>query len=493
MDENIFTAAEHYYEINRFDEAYQKLTTLDLVIDRQDQIEHHILLSLVLNGLGRYDEAQSIADTLLSKFPDNYRCQTHWISLTCNDHRQVERSYELAQSLRKSHPTDYWLPYIMAKMAYSFRLHSSTAIISLSEEAVSLYRNQQTLQLAYLVYTEFGLYEKAKACLDELVENFPESELTYELLLSELERKDDYPEISQVSYNAIRKFPHNEEFTEYYELAVNQRYGSFLDKLYYIALKLGDRVTIERSSTKPWFRALQLASIGLRTLAILTTVISGVLLYLFGMVFFLHYTVFASDDRHINKQRKKRLLKREFEHNDQMVEAANGASVLVASTHLKYQLLYLDDKGIILAEDAFCMLEELHINFDDASLKGVVRLPRDKIKYIEISTNYLTLKTKRLGLHMVYFEHLPTLEFVIRQLEKHGYYLVETRKGSRLLLTIGCFFGAKAGLGAAFITAAFTSWQVGVVLALAVLSNTIGFFIYRLIHPSSTDIYISSY
>ncbi|MEJ2620817.1 MAG: tetratricopeptide repeat protein [Candidatus Thiodiazotropha sp.] len=493
MDEKILTPAEHYYDINRFDEAYQKLSTLDLVIDRQEQIEHHILLSLVLNGLGRYDEAESIADTLLSKFPDNYRCQTHWISLTCDDHRKVERSYEFAQSLRKDHPTDYWLPYIMAKMAYSFRLHSSAAIVSLSEEAVSLYRNQQTLQLAYIVYTEFGLHEKAKSSLDELVENFPETESTYDLLLSELERKDDYSELSQVSYNAIRKFPHNEAFTEYYEHAVNQRYGSFLDKLVYFALKLGDSVIIERSSTKLWFRALQMASTGLGTFVIVATATSGVLLYLLGMVFFLHYTVFASDDRHINKQRKKRLLKREFEHNDQMVEATDGASVLVASTHLKYQLLFLDDKGVILAEDAFCMLEELHINFDVTNLKGVVRLPRDKIKSIEVSTNYLTLKTKRLGLHMVYFEHLPTLEFVIEQLERHGYYLVETRKGSRLLLTLGCFFGAKAGLGAAFFTADFTSWQIGAVFALAVLSNTTGFFIYRLIHPSSTDIYISSY
>ncbi|MGH1485276.1 MAG: tetratricopeptide repeat protein [Cellvibrionaceae bacterium] len=489
MDKDTLSIARHYYDINKYQEAYDHLTSMSLIVDRKEQIPHHILLADILSHLGKASSAQVLTDELRSTFPDDFQCLTHWIRFYSDDFEHVRQAYELAQSMRPNYPDNYWFPLIMAYMAYHYRLYPKKTIIALIEETLTIEKNEATVKLAHQIFRDFNKKDQAKHYLDELVELAPSTQSTYRLLLNYLSQKERYTELSQLSYEAIRAFPNNEEFTEYSKEANRHLYGDYFSKLYNFSYNIGGKFQIERSSDKPWFRTLQNISIKLG-LGI------GLFIYSLGMIrlllltaFFAHYVIFTHDERNIKKQRKQRLKKQEYEYKDQLTNMQNSASILLSSSHLRHRFIYLDNNSIRLAEDIWCAPEDLHYDWDSENVKGEIQINKQDVKSIEISVKYVTINLRNGKDHVLYCESLKALEFLVTQLAQQGYKHKKTISFSRLRLTIACFFGGKASLTAAAIFTFAVSWQIGIILMLMAITNFLGLFFYRMANPVKTDVY----
>jgi hypothetical protein len=480
--------ARHYYEIGKYQQAYDQLVSMNLHIGREDQIEHHLLLADILDDLDRSEEARELTDELLGRFPDDYQCMVQWIQLASEDFNRVEEAYGLARSMQKTEPDDYWFPMMMAQMAFEYRLQPKATIIGLVEQALDMERNEQTLMTACFVLGHFYKPMEIRALLDELVGLAPDAETTYLFLLYFLAKSRRYTELGQISYEAIRKFPGNTELIDYLETATNHLYGGYFGRLFNFCVGLGRKVQLKRSSNKVWLRLLQRVSYYFGTGIGILALIFGVVLGALPALFFFHYVMFTDDERNIRKQRKRRLQKHEFEFDDQITDMNGAASVLVSSTHLKYRFMYLSPKEIVLARDVWCPVENLHFDLDTEHLQEFTSIDHHHIKRIEISSKYLFIKTPRHKTYMFYFESVETLHFILDQMEKYHYRLTRTKRGSRFLLALCCFFGAKAGLILSFLVF-LASWKIGVVLLLMVLTNIFSLFIYRFIFPLRTDIY----
>lgn len=482
--------AEHYYEIGKYQQAYDHLVAMDLNIGREDQIEHHLLLADILDELDRSQEARELTDELLGRFPDNYDCIIQWIQLASDDFNRVVAAYGLARSMQKTEPDDYWFPMMMARMAFEYRLQTKATIMELVEQALGMERNEQTLLTACFILGYFNAPAAIKAYVDELVGLAPDSQSTYLTLLDFLSKSKRYTELGQISYEAIRKFPDNIELIGYLETATNHLYGGYFGRLANFCVEIGRKIQIERSSNKDWFRMAQRAShclgVGIGVLALIV----GFILYALPVLFFCHYVIFTDDERNIRKQRKRRMEKHEFEFDDQITDMNDATSVLVSSTHSTYRFIYLSPKEIVLAGDVWCPVENLHFDLDTECLKDFTSFDHHQIKRIEVSSKYLVIKAAGGKTRLFYFESVETLHFILEQLERYHYRLTRTKRGSRFLLALCCFFSAKAGLSLSFLVS-IVSWKVGVVLFLMVVTNIAGFLIYRFVFPKRTDIYQS--
>lgn len=480
--------ARHYCEMGKYRQAYDQLVAMDLNIGREDQIEHHILLADILIALDRSKEAQELGDELLGRFPDNYDCIVQWIELASDDDKRVEEAYALAQSMQRTEPDDYWLPMMMAHMAFHYRLAPKATIIGLVEHALSIDRNEQTLVTACTILGHFYKPIKIKAHLNALVELAPDAESTYLVLLDFLAKSKRYTELGQISYEAIRKFPDNVVLIDHLDKATHYLYGGYFERLYQFCIEIGIRLKILRSSSKGWFRVLQGASAYVSLGMALLVFILGVILCGLSALFFCHYFLIAADERNIRKQRKRRSQKHEFEFADQMMDMNGSTSVLVSSTHLKYRYIYLSQREIIFAGDVWCPVENLHFDIDTEHLKDHTSIDHSQILRIEVSSKYLVIKATRRKKYMFYFESAETLQFILEKLEKYHYRLNRTKQGSRFLLILLCFFGTKAGLLFSYIVS-LVSWKAGILALLIVLTNILSLFIYRFVFPLRKDIY----
>ncbi len=491
MEKDTLSIAQHYYDLNKYQEAYDHLSTMSLIIDRQDHLKHHILLANLLYYLGREGDSQILTDELRSKFPDDYDALTHWISFGGVNPDRAREAYRLTQSMRLDYPDNYWFPYMMAYLGYHYRLQSKREIIESIEQALQLEKNETTLRFAYEVFAYYKQCQKAKSYLDELVEFAPGQEKTYQTLLKYLIEQKRYLEVNQLSYEAIHKFPNNDIFLDYAKLATNHLYGGYLEKLYNRSFYMGDQVIISRSSIHPWFHKLKNISVYLSVAISCAVFALGLLALILFTLFFVHYVIFTCDERNIKKQRKSRQQKKEYENKDELSDDFGVTSVLVKSTHLQYRFILLNNKGITLAEDVWCPIENLH--YDDAwgteDLKGDVTIPKTQLNTLVLTSKYLIIQTKQKKNYTIYFESLETLEFLVSQLKKQGYQYIKTKKSSRLLLMISCFFGAKACLTASVVVVFALSWQLGLLFVLMTLTNFISLFIYRMVNPSVSDIY----
>ena len=480
--------AMHYNEIGKYQQAYDHLVSMHLDISREDQIEHHLLLADLLEELDKPGEAQALTDTLLSRFPDHYDCIVQWIKAASEDCNRVEEAYELARSMQKTEPEDYWFPMIMARMAYQYRLQSKAIIIGLVEQALDIERNERTLATACAILGDYYKPAAIKAHLDALVELAPDAETTYLILLDYLAASKRYTELGQISYEAIRRFPHNTEIIEYLDQANYHLYGGFFEKLFLFCVGLGKKLQLQRSSSKGWFRVLQKAINFFCIGAALLTFIAGVVLCGLATLFFFHFFLFTDGERNISKQRKRRLQKHEFEFADQTTDLNGAASVLVSSTHLKYRFMYINLEQIILAGDVWCPVENVHFDLDTEHFRDFTAIDHGQIKRILISSKYLVLNTTARKKYLFYFESLETLQFVLEQLKKYHYRRTRTKRGSRFFLTLVCFLWVKTGLSLSYL-GLLVSWKIGLFVLVMALTNTLGFFIYRFIFPLRTDIY----
>jgi hypothetical protein len=480
--------AKHYYEIGKHQQAYDHLVAMDLNIGREDQIEHHLLLADILDELDRSREAQELTDELLGRFPENYDCIIQWIQLASDDCNRVEEAYGLAQSRQKTEPEDYWFPMMMARMAFQYRLQPKATIIGLVEQTLGMEHNEQTLLTACHILGHFYKPAEIKVYVDELVGLAPDAETTYLTLLDFLSKSKRYTELGQISYESIRKFPNNIELIGHLETATNHLYGGYFGRLSNFCVKIGRKFQITRSSNKGWFRMIQRVSDYLGSGIGILALIVGFILYALPLLFFCHYVIFTDDERNIRKQRKRRLVKHEFEFDDQITDMNGATSVLVSSTHSVHRFIYLSPKKIVVAGDVWCPVENLHFELDTGCLKDFTSFDHHHIKRIEVSSKYLVVKALRGKTKLFYFESVETLHFILEQLERYHYRLIRTKRGSRFLLTLCCFFGAKAGLSLSFLVS-FVSWKLGVVVLLMVLTNLFSLFIYRFVFPQRTDIY----
>jgi tetratricopeptide (TPR) repeat protein len=480
--------ARHYYEIGKYQRAYDHLVSMDLNIGREHQIEHHLLLADILNELDRFKEAQELTDELLGRFPDNHDCIVQWIQLASEDFNRVDEAYGLAQSMQKTEPDDYWFPMMMAQMAFQYRLKPKATIIGLVEQTLGMESNEQTLLTACLILGYYNKPAVIKSYLDELVGLAPDAESTYLILLDFLAQSKRYTELGQISYEAIRQFPNNIELIEHLETATNHLYGGYFGRLFNFCVGIGRKIRIKRSSNKSWFRIVQRASDYLGSGISVLALIVGVILCALPALFFYHYVIFTDDERNIRKQRKRRLQKHEFVFDDQVTDMNDATSVLVSSTHLKYRFMYLSPKEIVLARDVWCPVENLHFDLDTEHLHEFTSIDHQQIKRIEVSSKYLAIKTIHRKIYLFYFESIETLYIILGQLEKYDYRLTRTKHGSRFLLALCCLLGAKAGLSLSFFVF-LVSWKIGVLLLLMVLTNIFSLFIYRFIFPLRTDIY----
>lgn len=489
MDKDTLSIARHYYDINKYQEAYSQLTAMTLVVDRKEQIAHHILLADILNNLGKAASAQALTNELRSTFPNNYQCLTHWIRFYSDSVEHVRQAYELAKSMQIDYPDDYWFPYVMAVMAFGYRLEPKATIIELIEISLKIEQNTATIKLAHEIFWGFKHKQEAKYYLDKLVELAPSKQSTYQLLLNYLSKNKRYTELSQLSYEAIRAFPNNEEFTEYSDQANRYLYGDYLSKLFNIAYNISEKFDIERSSDKLWFRRFQgmlaYLSIGVGFFVLLI----GIIFLLILTAFFAHYVLFTLDERNIKKQRKLRLKKQEYEYNDQLTDMQISASILLSSSHTPYRFIYLDSDNIKLAEDIWCAPENLHYHWDSEHIKGEININRQDVKSIEISASYITINLNKGKESVLYCESLKTLEFLTRQLSQYGYKHKETLSFSRLRLIISCILGGKASLTVAAFIVILGYWKIGIVLMLMAVTNFLGLLFYRMINPVKTDVY----
>jgi tetratricopeptide (TPR) repeat protein len=487
-EKDMLPVASHYYEMGRYQEAYNALTAMALDINRADQIEHHSLLAGILEGLGRDTDALVLTDELLGKFPDDERCIMLWIEHGCNDCNRAQKAYEMAQSMLKTDPEESWYPMIMAQIAFHYRLQPKAIIIEQIEQALALDRNDGTLAPACRIYGAFNRSKEHKACLDELIQLAPDSETTYILLLEFLEKNRRYTELGQVGYEAIRKFPGNKMFEDFLDIAIEQLYGGYLGRIYSLAVGVGRRLILQRSSHRAWFRILGKASVYLSIGISWLIVIAAVMLYGLGALFFFHYFVITSDERNIRKQRKRRSQKQEFGYDDKVIDLNGVASTLVSSTHLRHRFIYISAHGIVLAKDVWCPVENLHFDFDTEHLKDACTIAHHQIKRIELSSKYLIIKTTGAANYKMYFESIESLDFIMEQLSRFNYRITKTKRSSRLLLAVFCFWGTKSGLWSVFFLS-FVYWKFSIFLCVVVLTNFISLFLYRFIFPLRTEFY----
>lgn len=484
----ILPVAMHYYEIGKYQEAYDNLISMELNIGQEDQIEHHLLLADILGELDRFKEAKELTDELLSRFPDNHECIVHWIEQASKDFNRVEEAYALAESLQKSDPNNCWFPMMMARMAFNYRLQPKDTILELVDQALNIERNDQTLVTACVIFGHFQNFSEIKVYLDELVELEPDAETTYLILLRFLEESKRYTELGQISFEAIKKFPNNTELIDYLDRAKNHLYGGYFERLFNVCIRFGKYFIIERSSRKRWFRGLQSASVYLGVGVGIWVFILGTILCGLATLFFWHYFVSINDERNIRKQRKRRSQKHEFEYGDQVTDMNGAVSVLVSSTHLKYRFMYLSPSQIAFARDVWCPVENLHFDLEAEDLHEFTSMDHHQIKRVEVSSKYLAIKTVRPKKYLFYFESVETLNFILEKLEKYHYRITKTRRSSRLLLALFCAFAAKAGIALSFLIF-LVSWEIGVFLLLMVLTNIFSLFIYRFLFPLRRDIY----
>lgn len=490
IEEDMLLVATHYYEIGRYQHAYDQLTSMALNIDREDQIDHHLLLADLLYKLDKSEDARELIDVLLSKFPDNDQCMAEWIRHAGKDPNRVEEAYNLAQALRKKDPADYWLPLVMAKMAFDYRLQPKTTIIALLEQALAIKRDEQTIATACKIFCHFLKPIEIKPYIDELVQLAPEAESTYLLLLEFLKKSNRYNEHCQISYEALKRFPDNQELAEDLETSIDYLYGGYFGRLFNFCTNIGQKIKIERSSNKRWFRALQSVSTYAGMTVALMAFIIGAILCGLAMLFFFHFFIFTCDERNIKKQRKKRTQKFEFQYADQVTDINDAASALVSSTHLKYRFILLNEKEIVLSKEVWCPAENLHFDLDRENLEEFESIAHHQIKRIEVSSKYLIIRTAQGSKYMMYFESLDTLTFILDQLKRYHYQLIKTKRSSRFLLSLMCFFMTKSGLALSFL-AFLASWKIGIVVFFMVLTNISSFFIYRFIHPLEINIFQS--
>lgn len=485
---DMLPVAGHYYEMGKYRKAYNALTAMPLDINRTDQIEHNALLAGILEGLDRHADALALTDELLGKFPNDERCIVLWIEHAADDCDRMEKAFEMAQSMLKSDPEDPWYPMMMAQMAFHYRLRPKAVVIELIEQALALARNDDTLASACRIYSAFNRSKEHKACLDELIQLAPDSETTYSLLLQFLAENKRYTELGQVGYEAIRKFPNNEMFEVFLDIAIEHLYGGYLGRIYSLAVGVGSRLVLQRSSHKAWFRFLGNASVYLSIGISWLILIVAVLLYGFGALFFYHYFIITGDERNIRKQRKRRSQKHEFKYDDQVTDLNGAASALVSSTHLRHRFIYISARSIVLAKDVWCPVENMHFDFDTEHLKEARSIPHHQIKQLELSSKYLNIKTTRAANYKMYFESIETLDFIMAQLNRFNYRIAKTKRSSRFVLAVLCFFGTKAGLWSAFFLS-FTYWKFSIFIVFVVLTNFISLFLYRFIFPLRTEIY----
>jgi hypothetical protein len=130
------------------------------------------------------------------------------------------------------------------------------------------------------------------------------------------------------------------------------------------------------------------------------------------------------------------------------------ASTLLSSTHLRYRFIYINGHSIILANDVWCPVENMHFDFYTEHLKEARSIAHHQIERLEISSKYLTIKTTHAANYKMYFESIETLDFIMAQLNRFNYRITKTKRSSRFLLAVLCFFGTIVHnyLGIALVT-----------------------------------------
>lgn len=429
MDDNYLQLAHHYQDANQPDKALQILENHPQSIENEANLEHFLLQNVALFMLGRFDEASELSDQILHKHPQNEQVIHNWVWVNMYHVPRAEQAYQTAKAMIAEYPEHSFYYYAIAFMCFTYHIGNNEEMLASIETALKAESDHDTLYLAYQIFQHLKRTEEQQLYLSRLVAEYPDNEITQQVLAEDLFKRKKYRESIQVALGAIRSYPENPVLLELLRKSEKKLFASNfgLNPAEWVVQMAG---LIERRKIRlgVWARFEQ---IGLRLWLYLAWLLATVMTIILAP-FSLAEEIF-NNERMLRKRSQDPDFGKLNAGTDTVLDCFDGVLLWNPKAKTDHQFIQLTHEGIVLAQRVLAPIDQFQYEMDLKLLKKPKVIPHKKIGYIKFSGTEMIIEYKFSGKKVpIELSSHSSMEYLQEYIESVGYESTKTKQRTRL-------------------------------------------------------------